>query len=64
MNRKNGMTVVEVSIVIAILLLLIAKQALQRTTRQDSSADKANRPNISLPTLTYPSVATNIHSLY
>jgi DNA-binding NtrC family response regulator len=46
------------------LLLLIAKQALQRKTSQDSSADKVNRPNIPLPTLTYPSVATNIHSLY
>lgn len=46
------------------LLLLIAKQALQPTVSQDSSADKVNRPNIPPPALTYPSVATNIHSLY
>ena len=46
------------------LLLLIAKQALQQHDRQKSESRRIPRPNMPLPTLTYPAAATNIHALY
>ena len=46
------------------LLLLIAKQALRRCSKAMPKPAHIKRPTISLTSLNYPSVASNIHSLY
>ena len=46
------------------LLLLIAKQALLKSDRQSQESGRIPRPNMPLPTLTYPAAASNIHALY
>ena len=46
------------------LLLLIAKQALLQSDGQSRESGRIPRPNMPLPTLTYPAAASNIHALY